>query len=131
MSMGYPSKSELHRRQGGLSLISLLVVIGVVAGLVTAGLKLAPHYMQYAMVKAAMDKQVKDPPSPLGPQSLVNAVGNQLYIDDVKDVTQREFKIKPVTNGYELSVEYEVRKPLFYNIDAMLKFDHKVVIPRQ
>lgn len=131
MSMGYSSKSELHRRQGGLSLISLLVVIGVVAGLVTAGLKLAPHYMQYAMVKAAMDKQVKDPPSPLGPQSLVNAVGNQLYIDDVKDVTQREFKIKPVTNGYELSVEYEVRKPLFYNIDAMLKFDHKVVIPRQ
>lgn len=131
MSIQIPSKSEPPRRQRGLSLISLLVVIAVVGGLVTAGLKLAPHYMQYAMVKAAMNKQVKEPPSPLGPQSLVNAVGNQLYIDDVKDVTQRQFKVRPVTNGYELSIDYEVRKPLFYNIDAMLKFDHKVVVPRQ
>jgi len=118
-------------RQRGLTLISILVIIAVVGGLVGAGLKLAPHYMQFAMVKSAMDKQVTEPPSPLGPQALVSAIGNQLYIDDVKDVTQREFKVKPVTNGFELSVDYEVRKPLFYNIDAMLKFDHKVVVPRQ
>lgn len=49
------------------------------------------------------------------------------YVNNIKG---RDIKIKRVKEGRRLDVEYEVRKPLFYNIILLFDFHETALIPK-
>jgi hypothetical protein len=46
----------------------------------------------------------------------------------VRSVPQKAFRYAKIRRGAEVSVRYEVREPLFGNLDALLTFSHKIQI---
>jgi hypothetical protein len=119
------------RRQGGMSMIGLLILVFLIGGAVLIAFRLLPHYYEYWLVKSAMDRLKEEPPTEVVAQKLGAALDNQLYIDNVRGVKRQDIKIRPTPDGYEIKVDYEVREPLVGNVDAILNFDHQVVIPRR
>lgn len=125
------SHGAARRRQGGMSMIGLMILIFLIGGAILFAFRLAPHYYEYWLVKSAMDRLKEEPPDDVVPQKLSAALDNQLYIDNVRGVKRQDIKIRPTQDGYEIKVNYEVREPLVGNLDALLTFDHQVVIPRR
>lgn len=118
-------------RQCGVSAVGLLFALLLGAFLLTVSLKLGPHYFEYFTIKSAMEKLNREPEfAAMGKQTAINQVEKDLYINNVRDVTSSDFGYKRISNGYELSVDYEVREHLFANVEAVLTFAHQVNVIR-
>jgi hypothetical protein len=114
-----------------MTMLSFLILVFLVGGAVLFAFRLVPHYYEYYLVKSAMDRLKEEPPAEVVVQKLAESLDNQLYIDNVRGVKREDIQIRPVADGYEVKLDYEVREPLVGNLDAILTFDHQVVIPRR
>lgn len=119
-------------RQRGISFYSFLFFMAIVVFFAITGTKLGPRYLEFLTVKSVM-KDVKNDPdiSATSRSSVLRTIGNRLNINGVDDVSVKDFTYKKVDNGFELSVQYEVREHLYGNIDAVLTFSNKVDINGQ
>ena len=53
---------------------------------------------------------------------------NRFYINEVRRLTGKEIKIKPVPAGTLVEVEWEVREPALGNVDMVVYFNEKFEI---
>jgi hypothetical protein len=126
--------SGLRTRQVGFSTLSAIVIIGLLVFFGTLLFKLAPSYMTFMTVKSIMngistENQVN---RVQGPQGIISSVEKGLDINGVTGVSRDNFKIKPLGDRvYQLSVAYEQRHHLFFNVDAALTFSYQVDIRDQ
>lgn len=114
----------MKRNQSGITLIGFIIVLGVVGVFVYMGMKLIPMYTEFYSVKRSLADLSKQP----GAGRLESAKVRDLffrrmemsYVDSVK---QENFKIKRNERGLEVTVEYEVRRPLIANLDVVGHFN--------
>lgn len=119
------------RRQRGVTMTGLLIAAVIVGSVLTLGFRLGPHYFEFAQVKSAMDRMRENPPSVVVPRALIDHLDNQLYIDNVKGVNRKDFKLHATPEGYEVNLAYEAREPVIGNVHAVMVFSHKVLVRRQ
>lgn len=118
----------MARRQQGITLMSFVIVLVVVGFFALVAMKLFPIYSEYYNLKGVMSEYAAQPNSasipPAQMQSEMDRRFNIAYIESVESRTH----MKIVRNGRaaQLNVVYEVRKPLFGNLDVVAKFDHTV-----
>jgi Tfp pilus assembly protein PilE len=115
----------MRRNQSGMTLISFVVVAAVVGFFLFIAMKLFPMYQEFFSVKSAM----KGLASEAGianqqPAQIKEKFFKRLYISYSNNVKPEHVKIenKGSGQGQMMYVNYEVRVPLLYNIDAVGKF---------
>jgi len=103
----------------------------VAIGVMTLLLRLGPLYMESMQVRSVMDSIAEDPDVPGLPKHEINRMlAMQLDINQVPNVKLSHFAYKRAENGgLELVLKYEVRRHIFFNIDAVTMFDYSVTIP--
>ncbi len=112
--------------QSGLTLMSFLIVLAVAGFFIYIGMKLFPVYTEYYSVVSNMKGLAEEP----GVKQLSDAqVRERLrkrfdisYIDSVKP---QNIKLER-KDGYQLTIAYEVRRNLMYNLDFVAVFDKTV-----
>ena len=112
--------------QSGLTLMSFLIVLVVAGFFIYIGMKLFPVYTEYYSVVSNMKGLAEEP----GVKQLSDAqVRERLrkrfdisYIDSVKP---QNIKLER-KDGYQLTIAYEVRRNLMYNLDFVAVFDKTV-----
>lgn len=112
--------------QSGLTLMSFLIVLAVAGFFIYIGMKLFPVYTEYYSVVSNMKGLAEEP----GVKQLSDAqVRERLrkrfdisYIDSVKP---QDIKLER-KDGYQLTIAYEVRRNLMYNLDFVAVFDKTV-----
>ena len=115
------------RRQQGLTLMSFVIVLVVVAFFALVVMKLFPMYSEYNNLKAVMDAFAAQPASATMTSAQIHSDLNRRFnIAYVESVKKENIKI--IRNGREmdLNIAYEVRKPLFLNLDVVGRFDRTV-----
>ena len=117
--------SGIRAGQGGAGLFGVLLwLVGAVLVL-TLGFKLAPSYVEFWTVKSAMNAVSQDPELiAKGRGQLMSSLSTRLEVNDVRGLPKDAIKIEQQGSGWDLVAAYEVRVPLFYNIDALLSFDY-------
>lgn len=123
--------ATLRARQSGISLIGFIIILGVIGIFAYLGMKVFPAYSEYYSVLSAMESVAREPGSARWtPNEILGSLEKRMYINYVSDnhVTRRNFQIKKSGNGYTLSVKYEVREQLVYNLDYVAKFERTVTI---
>lgn len=123
--------SIVRARQSGITLLGFIIVLAVVGIFAFVGMKLFPAYSEYYNVVSAMEQIAREPGSARwSPAEILNSLEKRMYINfvDEKFVNKRSFQIKRAGNGYTLSVKYERREPMVYNIDYVAKFERTVQI---
>ena len=126
-------RSRLHGRQNGAGMLSILVILSLIIFFVTIAFKLGPAYMGFWTIKSVMDN-VAEQSTPItgGTREIANQIGKRLDINSVGQVSVKDFKIRRTgENLYEVSLHYEQRQHLFFNIDTVLTFAYQVEVKGQ
>jgi hypothetical protein len=128
------SASSVGRRTGqrGVSLLGILVIICLAVFFGAIFFTMGPSYLSFLQVRSAMDG-MREKPAVIerGPGAIRSAVADQLYINDIRSINSRQFKIEKKRDHYLLSIDYEVRKHLLLNVDVVMNFDHAVQLERE
>ncbi len=112
--------------QGGATLYALIVVMTLLAIIIFAGLKISPAYIDNQIISNALNNMRES--GDLRSMSLrdirtsisrtMTANGASWSSDSLDQIEE---------NGVDyIQVKYEKRVPMFWNIDAVVKFDYRV-----
>jgi len=122
---------NIYRRQRGLTMVSIAALLGVLAFFVLIILTLLPVYMENFNVTSHLERLGKDSSvSSMTPDEIRSTFLKRLGIDNVANVSKEDIIISKNDTGYEVEVDYEVRKNVMGNVDAVVFFNEKVVIDR-
>ncbi|MGS1079680.1 DUF4845 domain-containing protein [Pseudoxanthomonas beigongshangi] len=113
-----------YKRQGGITLISFLIVLGVVGFAAFVGMKLFPMYQEYYSVKSSMKGLESEPGiGDMDPSKIQDLFFRRLYINYSENVKPNNVKFERTDGGWLMRVNYEVRRPLVGNLDVVGRFD--------
>nr|WP_295374889.1 DUF4845 domain-containing protein [Pseudoxanthomonas sp.] len=121
-----------HKRQGGITLISFLIVLGVVGFAAFIGMKLFPMYQEYYSVKSSMKGLESEPGvGDMDPSKIQDLFFRRLYINYSENVKPNNVKFERTDGGWLMRVSYEVRRPLVGNLDVVGRFDNTQELTRR
>jgi hypothetical protein len=110
----------------------MLLGVAALGFLAMVGVKLVPPYLEFSTVKSIMGEAASDPSlAGKGRREVLSSIEKKLYINDINVVSAADFEYKQGKRGDDLSVAYEVRRPLVGNLDAVMRFQHQVVMGNQ
>lgn len=117
-------------KQGGMTLLGFLTVLIVLGIFGFVGMRLFPVYTEYySVVQDMKGVQMEPGVSTWPPEQVRDRLFRRFYISYVKSVKPEHVKVTR-NNGYNLTVKYEVREPLAYNLDFVAKFEKTVDLTR-
>ncbi|WPC06283.1 DUF4845 domain-containing protein [Pseudomonas benzenivorans] len=113
------------RSQKGLSVLSWLVVLAVVAFFASTAFKMLPHYLDYMsmekMITSVGTEQAREIRT-VG--DFYSHVGKGMQVNNIRDLDLREvLKVKVENNEFIAHLKYEKREPLIENLDLVARFD--------
>lgn len=113
----------MRRTQSGLTLISFVIVLGVIGLFAYIGMKLVPMYSEYYAVRQALKGLQAEPGiANREPAKIQDLFFRRLYVSYSENVKPTDVTLEREEGGWLMSVDYEVRKPLLGNLDVVGKF---------
>jgi hypothetical protein len=115
----------MMRSQRGITLIGFVFVLAVVGIFAYLGMKVFPIYEQFFSVRSAMKGVASEPGvADMDPVKIKDLFFRRLYVNYAdEDLKPENVKIERQDNGYVLTVQYEVRRPLIDVLDIVGRFD--------
>ena len=111
-----------NHKQQGLSLTGFLMVLAVVGFALFIGMKLFPMYQQYWALKKALKSVAADSAVGSDAVSIRKSLDKYFDVGYISDVKSSDIKVERSGEGTMLIADYEVRRPLIYNLDIVGKF---------
>ncbi len=122
----------MKRTQSGLTLIGFIIVLAVLGMAAYIAMKLVPMYAEYYAVKQALNGlQVEPGIGTETPARIQDLFFRRLYISYADNVKPENVKLKRIENGWQMDVNWEVRKPMMGNIDVVGKFNAGEALTRR
>ncbi len=123
---------QVMKKQGGMTLLSFLVVLAVVGFAAYIGMKLFPMYQEYYSVRTAAKGLAGEPGvGQMTPARIQDLFFRRLYINYSENVKPENVKITRTDNGWNMAVNYEVRRNLVGNLDVVGVFNVDQDLTRQ
>jgi hypothetical protein len=118
------------RKQNGLTLIGFFIVLTVVLFFAYTAMRLVPMYLEYYSLINAMDTLKSEPAAKsMAPRQIKENLRNKLWVSySANNIKDQHIRISKKTDGINVRVKYEVRKPFMANIDIVGSFDRSVVL---
>ena len=117
------------RRQQGMTLMSFVIVLAVVGFFALIVMKLFPMYSEYNNLKSVMDDFAANPASAsMTPSQVWADLERRFDIAYVSSVSREHITVARAGRVTTMQIKYEVRKPLFGNLDVVGKFDRTVTL---
>ncbi len=121
----------MKRKQKGMTLLGFVIVLAVVGVFAYVAMRLFPMYSEYYSVRSAMKGLANEPGiATQDPARIQDLFFRRLYISYSENVKKEHVKLRRVDNGWEMNVEYEVRRPLVGNLDVVGKFNSVQMLTR-
>jgi hypothetical protein len=113
------------KSQKGASVLGIMVILGLVAFFLSAGLKIGPHYMDYytmeKLIKAIETDKSGDITSV---QDFYARISKGMTINSVRGFDlEKDLQVKLENNEFVAHLKYEKREPLIQNLDLVARFD--------
>ena len=117
--------------QSGMTAISWIFVLAVGAFFVMLALRLTPIYYEHFKVITHL-KSLKnhDNIAAISHRQIKQVLFKRFSIDDVKHVKDKNVLISENRDTRSISIEYEVRTPVFGNIDLIVGFSNEIEVHR-
>jgi hypothetical protein len=121
----------MQRKQSGVTLIGFMMILAIVGFFAYIIMKLFPVYSEYYGVLQAMKAvQVEPGVATKTPDQIRSMLDRKFYISYVKSVKPNNIRVTRQGGGYLLTIKYEVRDNLIYNLDFVAVFDKTVELSR-
>ncbi|MFP1683418.1 DUF4845 domain-containing protein [Alloalcanivorax sp. C16-1] len=111
-------------RQRGLSLLGWVVVLIVLAVFGTAAFRMVPAYMEYNTIRSTINSVLDDNKTAMMSEHEVRgALSKRFTINQVDVIGVNDLAISKNGGDVTVGVDYEVRRPLFYNVSVVMHFE--------
>ncbi|MDX1370643.1 DUF4845 domain-containing protein [Pseudomonas sp.] len=113
------------RSQKGLSILSWLMVLAVVAFFASTAFKMLPHYLDYMSMEKIITSVETDQTMDIRTVgAFYGHVGKGMEVNSIRDLNLKEaLKVKIENNEFRAHLKYEKREPLIENLDLVVRFD--------
>jgi len=121
---------QLKNKQKGLTGISIMALLVLIAFVAIIFLKIMPVYFDSFKVGDVVsglkeERSLGDKTS----NEIKTMIMRRLDVNMVSDVTKDDIFIEKIKNEVLVDVEYEVRKNMFGNLDVIISFKKSVEAP--
>ncbi|MFB8831359.1 DUF4845 domain-containing protein [Azotobacter salinestris] len=117
--------------QKGLSILSWLVVLAVVAFFASTAFKMMPHYFDYMSMEkiiTAIEAERAADIRSIG--DFYAHVSKGMQVNNLRDLDLQEvLKVTLENNEFRAHLKYEKREPLIENLDLVVNFDKEFRVP--
>jgi hypothetical protein len=118
-----------RRRQGGMTFIGVLCVLGLVGLIAFAGLRLVPLYLNYLKVARSMEATASEFKSDSAdPGAIRHALEKHWQIEDISGVEAKEVEVVKDDGVVSMHVAYDDVAPYLANLSLSLHFDKTVKV---
>lgn len=111
--------------QKGMSVVSWLMLLSVVAFFASAAFKVLPHYFDYMSLEKIITSVETD--KSLNVRDLrdfYSHVSKGMQVNSIRGLDmEKALKVKIENNEFRAHLKYEKREPLIENIDLVVRFD--------
>jgi hypothetical protein len=118
------------KRQAGMTMWSMLFILGTLAFFLFLFFKLLPPYMDDFKIKSALDSLGRQPDA--GTMTLPQvkeAIRKRLEIDSADNFDlEKTLTVEPRGKMKSIRINYESVVPIMFNISALLNFDHAIEV---
>lgn len=124
---------QLRSRQTGLGMIQWAAIISVVSLLGLCAFRLVPIYLDHMTIRQVVKNAAQDPASrEMTASEIRNSMQGAFLTNRIETIKLKDIKFITERGMITMDASYEVRVPLIYNIDAVVKFENLVYeIPRR
>ncbi len=113
----------MHRRQTGLGMISLLLIVVIVVVGAIGGMKIAPAYLEYYSVKKAVTAIVQGGDMRNATVADVRkAFDRRAQIDNITVVGSPDLEVTKEGGDIVISFAYPKKVQLFNNVSLLIEF---------
>lgn len=115
----------MRKHQTGLTMVSWIILIGLIGFVGIFGFKLIPIYLNYFAVNKAMVTAVKNLQSGESPQQIRIGLSGVFDVNSVEVIKPADvdIKIDPDTKAVVMNVSYDERTNFIANIDLVVHFE--------
>jgi hypothetical protein len=111
------------KRQQGLTLISLVFILGLIGFFVMLTLKIVPIYLDHGKVKSALEALKATPELQTKSEyEIRDSLNKRFSINYVYDVKPENIKVLKHGNYVKVDIEYETVVALAGNLSALAEF---------
>jgi hypothetical protein len=117
------------KRQAGMSMWSLLFVLGTLAFFFFLFIRLFSPYMDDFKVKTALESLGRQPDvGSMTVPAIQEAIRKRLEIDSADSFDLSALTVEAKGKNKTIRIKYEAVVPMAFNISALLSFDHAVEV---
>jgi hypothetical protein len=117
------------KHQQGLTFISLVFILGLIAFFVLLVLKIGPIYLDHSKVVSALAEVEKT--AHIEEQSVAqirDSLNKRFNINYVYDVTQDDITVTKYQNYLKVAIEYEVVRKIAGNLSVLVEFNDVIEV---
>ncbi len=112
------------KKQQGLTFISLVFVLGLIAFFVILGLKIGPIYLNHSKVVSTLAELKKTTDIERQSEAEIrDSLSKRFNINYVDDVTQKDITITRHENYLKVVIAYEVVTNIVGNLSVLVEFN--------
>ena len=117
----------LTRSQKGMSVLSWMVMLAVVAFLASAVFKMVPHYLDYMSMKKIITSVETDKVADIRTVGdFCTHVSKGMSVNSIRDLDlEKSLKVTIENNEFRAHLKYERREALIENLDLVARFDQE------
>lgn len=115
------------RRQAGMSGSGWFMVIIIVMGAASIGMRLIPHYMQHDSIDGLIRDLLEQPDlAGMNGAKIRRELTQMMKINNIRDFDLRDkLEVQKGAGTLEMDFKYEVREHMFWNVDVVLSFEER------
>ncbi len=114
----------MKSKQGGASFLSWILIAAMVSALGLIAARLAPAYVDYRTIVTLIESLPADKVHTMSKAEIKDALGKRFLINNIRDLNVNDVvNIDHKRDHTVVSLKYEVREPLIYNISVVVSFD--------
>jgi hypothetical protein len=116
---------KVARSQKGMSMLSWMLVLTLVAFFASAAFKLLPHYFDFmSMEKIITSVETEATGDVRSVNAFMAHVGRGMEVNNIRDLPLKDvLDVRMENNEFRVHLKYERREPLIRNIDLVVRFD--------
>lgn len=111
------------QQQMGLGLWGYFWILLAIAAGATLALRLGPHYLTQRTIGTVIENIASEPVHTMDKRAIRELLGKRFQINGLYDLDPKKvLEIDRTKERTKLILDYEVREPIIYNVDAVLTF---------
>ena len=114
----------IRKGESGMSLLSIICILFILGFFAICLIRMVPPYVEYLTVKSIISKIAMDPDSTMETSATIRRkIANIFNSNQIYELAPEDVEVYRLKGKIYIDGDYEVRMPIVWRIDAILKFD--------